>query len=281
MATYHREVYQPSFEEAPTYDLQDEEVEDARARLPLLIVIALLVLAAFTGVVWLAYNQGVARARVEEPVMIAAPEGPVRVAPDDVQTDPFTGLKVYGAPVSPDEEAQSSTLARTAPLTPPAALAPAPLRSSDTAAPAPRIAEAAPQVPAPPKAAPVPPKAAPVRPAPPAAIVTAAPPAATPPAPAPATEQATPAAPSAIAGPAVLQIGSYPNEALANDAWQVFKTRYGEVVGDLKNEVRVANLGEKGTWYRLRVGPFSDKAAAVAACDKLKAAGGTCLVTVP
>jgi cell division septation protein DedD len=266
MATYHREVYQPSFDEAATYDLQDEEVEDARARLPLLIVIALLVLAAFTGVVWLAYNQGVARARVEEPVTIAAPAGPVRVAPDDVQTDPFTGLKVYGAPVSPDEEAQSSTLAQSAPLTPPASV----LRSSDTAPPAaqtlPRTAEVAPPAP---RAAPLPPKAAPVRPAPPAAVAAAAPPA------------TAPAAPSAIAGPAVLQLGSYPNEALANDAWQVFRTRYGELVGDLKNEVTVANLGEKGTWHRLRIGPFPDKAAAVAACDKLKAAGGTCFVTVP
>ena len=44
MASYHREVYQPSFEDGPTYDLQDDEVEDARARLPLLIVIALYVL---------------------------------------------------------------------------------------------------------------------------------------------------------------------------------------------------------------------------------------------
>jgi hypothetical protein len=263
MATYHREVYQPSFDEAATYDLQDEEVEDARARLPLLIVIALLVLAAFTGVVWLAYNQGVARARVEEPVTIAAPAGPVRVAPDDVQTDPFTGLKVYGAPVSPDEEAQSSTLAQTAPLTPPASV----LRSSDTAPPpaqtAPRTAEVAP-----PKAAPVPPKATPVRPVPPVALAAVAPPDAS-------------AAPSAIAGPAVLQLGSYPNEALANDAWQVFRTRYGELVGELKNEVTVANLGEKGTWHRLRIGPFPDKPAAIAACDKLKAAGGTCFVTVP
>ena len=32
---------------------------------------------------------------------------------------------------------------------------------------------------------------------------------------------------------------------------------------------------------RVRVGPFADKAAAIAACDKLKSMGGTCLVTVP
>jgi hypothetical protein len=82
-----------------------------------LIVIALVVLAAFAGVVWLAYNQGVARGRASAAVVIAAPEGPVRTAPADAggEATPYTGLKVYGQPVPPDQEAQSSALAQTAP----------------------------------------------------------------------------------------------------------------------------------------------------------------------
>src|SRR5882672_8897530 len=117
MASYHREVYEPSFEDSATYELQDDEVEDGGARLPLLIVVALLVLAAFAGVVWLAYNQGVARGRASAAVVIAAPEGPVRTAPTDSggEATPYTGLKVYAQPVPPDQEAQSSVLAQAQP----------------------------------------------------------------------------------------------------------------------------------------------------------------------
>ena len=74
MNNQQRGVYQPSMDNIPIYDLSDDEVEEEEhSRLPLLIVIALLVLAAFAGVVWLAYNQGVARGRAGATVIIAAP----------------------------------------------------------------------------------------------------------------------------------------------------------------------------------------------------------------
>src|SRR5579862_9405699 len=53
----------------PTIDLQgfdlktDMDTVDEPSRLPLLVAIALVVLAAFAGVVWLAYTQGVERGR--------------------------------------------------------------------------------------------------------------------------------------------------------------------------------------------------------------------------
>ncbi|HXJ00973.1 MAG TPA: hypothetical protein VNH44_07105, partial [Micropepsaceae bacterium] len=99
MNTHQRGVYQPAMDNIPIYDLSDEEIEDEEhSRLPLLIVIALLVLAAFAGVVWLAYNQGVARGRSGAAVVISAPDGPVRTAPADGggAPAPYTGLKVYG-----------------------------------------------------------------------------------------------------------------------------------------------------------------------------------------
>jgi cell division protein FtsN len=37
------------------------------------------------------------------------------------------------------------------------------------------------------------------------------------------------------------------------------------------------DLGEKGTWYRVRVGSFADKAGAADFCAKLKAEGASCL----
>jgi len=114
MTDNHREVYQPSFEGEPTYNLQDDEEDDARSRLPLLIVIALLVLASFVGVVWLAYNQSHESGLVASPAFINAPDVPIRTLPPENTADvPYTGLKIYNDPIPPDEEAEDSNLAST------------------------------------------------------------------------------------------------------------------------------------------------------------------------
>ena len=272
MNNHQRGVYQPLMDNIPIYDLSDEEIEEEeRSRLPLLIVIALVVLAAFAGVVWLAYNQGVARGRASAAVVIAAPEGPVRTAPADAggEATPYTGLKVYGQPVPPDQEAQSSALAQTAP------------RSA-----VPDVSLAANAVVAPTTEAP------PVRLNPEASTVAAAPPApAKPAAPAPARKAATavaasePISPtatrSAAAGSAVVQIGAYETREIADGAWASFKARHAGVVGTLAEDVQKVDLGTKGIWYRLRMGPFADKTTAAAACEKLKAEGATCFLAAP
>jgi cell division protein FtsN len=104
--------------------------------------------------------------------------------------------------------------------------------------------------------------------------------------PPPATAKATPAetkpvekaAPAASAGGAyVLQIGAYKSEEEANTAWKSFKSKH-PIAGGYSEDVRKADLGDKGTWYRLRMGSFGDKAAASSFCDKLKADGGSCLI---
>ena len=256
MANYQREVYEPTFEDGPAYDFRDDEVEDARARLPLLIVIALLVLAAFAGVVWLAYNQGVERGRIEAPAIVAAPPGPARTAPAE-QNDavPYTGLKIYSEPVPPDAEAAASALAETA-TAPAATVVPVPAPT----APAPEVATVAPASP------------------PPAPAVAVAPP---PPAPQAAAPLSPGAVSSAVAGGAVLQIGAYPSEALAADAWQAFRQRHPAIAAEVSSDVQQANLGERGIWYRLRIGPFAGNAAANATCDQVKAQGGTCFVAAP
>jgi cell division protein FtsN len=50
------------------------------------------------------------------------------------------------------------------------------------------------------------------------------------------------------------------------------------MAANYSENVQKADLGDKGTWYRLRMGGFSDKAAAASFCEKLKADGGSCLV---
>jgi cell division protein FtsN len=79
----------------------------------------------------------------------------------------------------------------------------------------------------------------------------------------------------------VLQIGAYETQGIADGAWAAFKARHTSIAGTLAEDVQKADLGAKGIWYRLRMGPFADKAAAAAACEKLKAEGATCFVAAP
>src|SRR5258705_4889258 len=153
MNNHQRGVYQPLMDNIPIYDLSDEEIEEEeRSRVPLLIVIALVVLAAFAGVVWLAYNQGVARGRAGGSIVIQGVNEPVRIAPQDAGgLTPNTGLKVYSQPGPPDQEAQTSKMAPQAPVT---ATTEAPPVRLSPAEPAPRTAAPAPPSP-PPAPAPV------------------------------------------------------------------------------------------------------------------------------
>ena len=49
----------------------------------------------------------------------------------------------------------------------------------------------------------------------------------------------------------------------------------------LSRDVKVVQLPGKGTWYRLRIGPFASRAEANTKCAELKAAGMSCLVAAP
>jgi cell division septation protein DedD len=285
MNNLQRGIYQPLADKVPIYDLADEDPEEEeRSRAPLLVVIALVVLAAFAGVVWLAYNQGVERGRQGASLIITPPEGPIRVAPPDAASPP--DLNVYKDPVTPEQEAKTSALA---PQSPPSKEAP-PIRLSPAVpAPAPATKAPAPTAAAPPpaaKSAPPPPAAAAAQvaqaakappPPPAAAQVAQAGKAATPPAPSAA---ASAAASRAVSGAAVLQLGAFESQELANGAWAAVRARYPSVAG-LSPDVQRADLGAKGIVYRLRIGPFADRAAATDACVELKAAGGNCFVAAP
>jgi len=282
MSSVQRGIYQPLADKVPIYDLADEDPEEERSRAPLLVIIALVVLAAFAGVVWIAYNQGVERGRQGASLVITAPEGPVRVAPpaEAASATDFTNLQVYNNPIPPEQEAKASALAPQAPI-PAAAPAEAPQIRLSQAVPPP-----APAAPPRPAAAPAAQKAAPAPTAQKAApapvqVAQAAPsaPASRPaqPAAAPPAAQATG---RALTGAAILQIGAFESAELANGAWAAFRSRY-PIAAQLSPDVQRADLGAKGVVYRLRIGPFSDRTAAADACGQLRAAGASCFVTTP
>jgi cell division protein FtsN len=314
MANYDRGVYEPS-DEVRVFDGSEDEDDVEGSRLPLLIVLALLVLAMFAGVVWLAYTQGVARGRGETPVLTAA-QGPERVAPPAAAgTVPYQGFKIYEQPAPPDDEAQDNAAPRPAqpkpaPVTPAPAtsIAAAPPQTKTAPVPAPAAAKPAPAAVAPPSA---PPKsvagliqqangpetakpAAPPKPAsaPPSIKQTVMPPAATAAprqlgiaaAPPPAAPKLAAAAPAPVAdakpvgGGYVLQIGAYKSQADAAAAWADYKRRHAALLAGYSDDVQQADLGERGTWYRLRVAGLPDREVAVALCDRLKADGGACIL---
>lgn len=318
MANHERGVYEPS-DEVRVFDGSEEEEDVEGSRLPLMIVLALLVLAMFGGLVWLAYNQGVARGRGETPVLTAA-NGPEKIAPSQPggANVPYQGFKIYEQPAPPDDSGDSAPSANTAP---PPAPKPAPVTAApvETPKPAPQqtviaappaakpVATAskpeakpvppppalkpttAAATPAPAKPAPktmdalirqaenLPPKPAPATTAPAGGAATAAPRQLGNPVPAAPAPKPVTATPAAATGSAVLQIGAYKSQAEADAAWKAYKAKHPAVAG-YSEDVRQADLGAKGTWYRLRIAGFADKDAATSTCAKLKAEGGDCML---
>ncbi|MEY4965915.1 MAG: hypothetical protein RL274_1498 [Pseudomonadota bacterium] len=290
MANYERRVYEPS-DEVRVFDGSEEDDDVEGSRLPLLIVLALLVLAMFAGVVWLAYTQGVARGRGETPILTAA-NGPEKVAPQQAggTNVPYQGFKIYEQPAPPDDAADTAPVDAAKPAPPPVV--------TETPKPAPAVA--APPPATAPQTATVAAKPAPAKPAPPKtvasliqqgqtlpppamkpAMTTAAPAGPATGAPralgAPATPAPVAAAPAA-AGAYVLQIGAFKSPAEADTAWRAYRARHSALLTGYNSDVQQANLGEKGTWYRLRIAGFGDREVASALCDRLKADGGGCFL---
>jgi cell division septation protein DedD len=276
---------------------EDDEAEGSH--LPVVIIIAILVLAAFGGVVWLAYNQGVARGRNEIPVQVASNEpgkgGQIKVyqqaagaddeenvqtapaSPDTAEPKPLAAPKPEAMQSAPPPETRvaqvTSAPATTTP--PPAALAPAkPMAQAPVAKPAPAPAVVATKPPAqlglahpavqtPPAQA----TAAPVKPA----AVTPKPVAVVAPKPV-ATAAVAPA------GSYLLQLGAYKSQEEAMSAWKIYQGKHATLLRGFSPDVQRADLGSKGVWYRLRAGSFADKNAAAALCDRLKADNGACFL---
>jgi cell division septation protein DedD len=293
MPQYQPRLYEPSDEPRAFDGREDEFQDDEGSRLPLLIVIALVVLASFGGVVWVAYTQGVQRGREDAPRILAT-EGKGTAKE---QTNPYAKLEIYKTPKPSSDAAGQSSASPIQPerTTPPASQSSAaPNAEAENKAPAvtPKTAPVVPKPAAPPKAAPVQNMASAAKPPRPAlgAPKTITPPAARPQSvqvqpPTSNTEQASanpaappPAQPVSAGGQGgyVLQIGSYTSEAEATASWQTYKQVHAGVAG-YAPDIKSADLGKRGTWYRLRIGPFGSLAEASAACARLKAQGASCL----
>lgn len=96
---------------------------------------------------------------------------------------------------------------------------------------------------------------------------------------APVEETPVAAAPADTGGAAAyVQLSSSPSQADAESAARAATARFGSLFGGGQLVVMSADLGQKGTWYRVRL-PAGSLAEATRICNEIKANGGDCIAT--
>jgi cell division septation protein DedD len=124
---------------------------------------------------------------------------------------------------------------------------------------------------------PMPALAAPVAEAAPAPVAADPQPVAAIPQPQVAAAEAAPA--PAKPSKFVVQVGSKQNQTEALATFADMQQKYPTLLASYRPMVQKADLGSKGVWYRLRIGPIVDKTAAAKLCSQLKSQGlPDCLV---
>jgi len=76
----------------------------------------------------------------------------------------------------------------------------------------------------------------------------------------------------------MVQLVSNKSEAETQSSFKVLQFKYPTVLGTRSALIRRVELGDRGTYYRAHVGPFANADQANVLCDRLKSAGGQCLV---
>ncbi|CAA6603414.1 putative Periplasmic protein TonB, links inner and outer membranes [Rhodospirillaceae bacterium LM-1] len=83
---------------------------------------------------------------------------------------------------------------------------------------------------------------------------------------------------SSPGGAWLVQLGAIKEETAAARQWQTIQKANADLLGGLSLDVQKADLGAKGTFYRLRAGSLDSKEAAKALCDQLAARKQGCIV---
>lgn len=93
----------------------------------------------------------------------------------------------------------------------------------------------------------------------------------------PAVATAPDAAPDALSGAYLVQVGSFRSSDEAAADWRRIERRFSTLLAGKTRHVATADLGDRGVFYRLRIGPFGSVEDARAHCQALKAGGQDCL----
>ena len=258
-------------------DERDEEPARRDRRLPA-IALTLVVMALFAGGLWFAYVQGTRHAAVAAPggdvPLIRADERPTKVKPD----------QPGGMPM-PDQNVSLYNDRRGKPSV--EKLLPPPEEPMPRPAPPPKQAAAPPPAPTVPAPAPAD-TAATAMPAPPASQPAAAKPAAaTIPEPRPhsplkaATPHKEAVSPSRWpppSGAVQVRLGSLRSPEAAREEWTRLKRENADLLGALRANAVAVDLGDKGIYYRILAGPFTDATAAERLCAEMKRRNRGCIL---
>lgn len=277
--TTQTEAYEDEYEE---YDEFDEGDGERGLSGLVVLLMGVVMLGAFASIVWIAYQQGIKSAEGERgatPYVAADPEplkienqvadaagGNDRAVYDRLEDGAASDVEVLAQgpeePVARDLEDPIAAIASGAGagsadiIDDAAGDRIASLEAADAA-----LAE----VPA--AQAPQAGAGAPAR------AVTTPTPAATEPAPQPAAATA-----SASTGTHLVQVGAFKSQAEADGFWARLETKLGDFVAGKAPDTERADLGDKGVFFRLRIGPFSSADDAKTYCEGLKSRGQDCLV---
>jgi hypothetical protein len=77
---------------------------------------------------------------------------------------------------------------------------------------------------------------------------------------------------------AYVQLSSSPTQDAAEASRRSLNSRFGSLFGGSELVVQSADLGQKGTWYRVKL-PAASLAEAQSTCASIKANGGECIVS--
>ncbi len=75
-----------------------------------------------------------------------------------------------------------------------------------------------------------------------------------------------------------LQLASVRGQDQAKQAWRQLKSRHGDLLAGRDPEFQKLDLGEKGTYYRIQIGPFADKSETLELCNSFKKKGLDCFL---
>ena len=86
------------------------------------------------------------------------------------------------------------------------------------------------------------------------------------------------AGPALAAGDYFVQLASVRSDDSARQEWARLQKGHAELFDNLALDVQRADLGDRGIYYRIRIGPFPNRATAQDMCAQIKAAKFACLV---
>ncbi|MEM6382331.1 MAG: SPOR domain-containing protein [Pseudomonadota bacterium] len=94
---------------------------------------------------------------------------------------------------------------------------------------------------------------------------------------APAQTASTQTATVAPAGDWVVQLASLRSEEQASSTFSSLQGRFGSILSGYSPDIQRVDLGDRGIFHRLRIGPM-DRASANSLCQRYQSAGGECFV---